>query len=89
MHRTTQEQPAARLTQEQAALIPLPQHRFEAGVVVPRLVGADFCVAWDTNRYSVPPRFASHTASVRVLAGSGAVFEASAAGGKAPTAPSN
>jgi transposase len=69
VHRTTQEQPAARLAQEQPSLIPLPGHRFEAGVVVPRLVGADFCVAWDTNRYSVPPRFASKSAMVRVLEG--------------------
>jgi len=37
--------------------------------VEPRLVGDDFCVAWDTNRYSVPPEFAGHTATVRVLDG--------------------
>ncbi len=69
VHRTTREQPATRLTEEQPVLIPLPRTRFEAGVVVPRLVGADFCVAWDTNRYSVPPRFASKSALVRVLDG--------------------
>ena len=69
VHRTTQEQPAARLTQEQPSLIALPEHRFEAGVVVPRLVGANFCVAWDTNRYSVPPRFAGKSAMVRILEG--------------------
>ena len=38
-------------------------------MVAPRLVGADFCVAWETNRYSVPPRFASKSAMVRVLDG--------------------
>jgi len=69
VHRTTREQPSARLTQEQPSLIPLPERRFEAGVVVPRLVGADFCVAWESNRYSVPPRFASKSAMVRVLEG--------------------
>jgi transposase len=69
VHRTTREQPIARLEKEHPALIPLPAKRFEAGVVVPRLVGADFCVAWDTNRYSVPPRFASKSALVRVLEG--------------------
>lgn len=69
VHRTTHEQPAARLTEEQPSLIALPERRFEAGVVAPRLVGADFCVAWETNRYSVPPRFASKSAMVRVLAG--------------------
>lgn len=67
VHRTTREQPAARLIQEQGALIPLPLQRFEAGVVLPRLVGDDFCIAWSTNRYSTPPRFAGRTASVRVL----------------------
>jgi transposase len=67
VHRTTREQPAARLIQEQGALIPLPPERFEAGVVLPRLVGDDFCVAWQTNRYSTPPRFAGRTASLRVL----------------------
>lgn len=69
VHRTTHEQPAARLVEEQPALIPLPHQHFEAGVVATRLVGDDFCVAWETNRYSVPPRFASHTAVLRVLAG--------------------
>jgi transposase len=69
VHKTTREQPQARLTQEQPSLIPLPERRFEAAVVVPRLVGADFCVAWETNRYSVPPRFASKSAMVRVLEG--------------------
>lgn len=69
VHRTTREQPAARLTVEQPALIPLPRTRFEAGMVVTRLVGADFCVPYDTNRYSVPPRFASRSAKVRVIEG--------------------
>jgi transposase len=69
VHRTTREQPVARLAQEQPTLIRLPHLRFEVGIVTTRLVGDDFCVAWDTNRYSVPPRFASHTASVRVLEG--------------------
>jgi transposase len=69
VHRTTHEQPVARLAQEQSALIRLPHQHFEAGVVTTRLVGDDFCVAWETNRYSVPPRFASHTAQVRVLEG--------------------
>lgn len=69
VHRTTHEQPQARLAQELPALIPLPHLRFEVGVVAPRLVGDDFCVAWDTNRYSVPPRFASRSVLVRALEG--------------------
>jgi transposase len=69
VHRTTHEQPVARLAQEQPALIRLPPLRFEAGLVVTRLVGDDFCVSWETNRYSVPPRFHSRSAKVRILEG--------------------
>jgi transposase len=69
VHRTTREQPSARLVEEQPSLIPLPHQRFEAGVVVSRLVGDDFCVAYETNRYSVPPRFVARTVSVHVLEG--------------------
>jgi transposase len=73
VHRTTHEQPVARLSQEQPALIPLPPMRFEAGLVVTRLVGDDFCVSWDTNRYSVPPHLTSRSAKVRVLDGTIAI----------------
>ena len=69
VHRTTQEQPLVRLEQERPHLIALPHRRFEAATVVPRLIGDDFCVAWETNRYSVPPRYAGHTAWARVLEG--------------------
>lgn len=68
-HGTTREVPAARLAGEREQLLPLPAAPFEAAQVEPRLVGDDFCVAWDTNRYSVPPAFAGHTATVRVLDG--------------------
>lgn len=68
-HGTTQELPADRLELERPKLRPLPAHRFEAAEVVERLVGDDFCVPWDTNRYSVPPRFAGHAAKLRVLEG--------------------
>jgi hypothetical protein len=68
-HGTTREVPAARLAAEREQLLPLPAAPFEAAQAEPRLVGDDFCVAWDTNRYSVPPAFAGHTATVRVLDG--------------------
>jgi transposase len=67
VHRTTHEQPSARLVEEQPALIPLPEQHFEAGVVVSRIVGDDFCVAFETNRYSVPPRFVGRRVDARVL----------------------
>jgi len=66
-HGTTREVPAERLAGERGQLLPLPATPFEAAQVEPRLVGDDFCVAWATNRYSVPPEFAGHPATVRVL----------------------
>lgn len=68
-HGTTQEVPAERLAGERLHLGPLPPQGFEAAQVEERLVGDDFCVAWETNRYSVPPAFAGHSAMVRVLDG--------------------
>jgi len=68
-HGTTQEVPAERLAVERLHLALLPAHPFEAAQVEERLVGDDFCVAWETNRYSVPPEFAGHSAKVRVLDG--------------------
>jgi hypothetical protein len=69
VHGTTRERPIDRLDLERPALLPLPAHRFEAAEVVERVVGDDFCVAWDTNRYSVPPKWTGHSAKVRVLEG--------------------
>lgn len=66
-HGTTREVPAERLAAERGQLLPLPAAPFEAAQVEARLVGDDFCVAWATNRYSVPPEFAGHSATVRVL----------------------
>lgn len=68
-HGTTKERPVDRLDVERPELLPLPAHRFEAAEVVDRIVGDDFCVAWDTNRYSVPPRLVGHSLKVRVLEG--------------------
>ncbi len=73
-HGTTQELPAERLAAERGQLLPLPAAPFEAAQVEARLVGDDFCVAWETNRYSVPPEFAGHSATVRALDGTLAVW---------------
>jgi hypothetical protein len=69
VHRTTHERPLERLERERPHLIGLPERRFEAAIMVPRLIGDDFCVAWETNRYSVPPRYTGKTAWARVLEG--------------------
>jgi len=65
-HGTTQERPVDRMDQERPYLIPLPARPFVAARVEERLVGYDFCIAWDTNRYSVSPSFVGR--SVKVLA---------------------
>ncbi len=56
-HGTTQERPLDRMDQERPYLIPLPPRPFVAARVEERLVGYDFSIAWDTNRYSVSPSF--------------------------------
>jgi transposase len=68
-HRTTREQPAARLEQERTALLPLPGKRFDAAEVEPRQVGDDYCIPWETNRYSVSPSHTGKQAWARVLIG--------------------
>lgn len=73
-HGTTLELPQDRLELERPRFNVLPAQRFEAAEVAVRLVGDDFCVAWETNRYSVPPRFVGHSAKLRVLEGVLEVF---------------
>ncbi|MBI1734835.1 MAG: hypothetical protein HYR51_06655, partial [Candidatus Rokubacteria bacterium] len=73
-HGTTRERPADRMDAERPHLRPLPAQRFDAAETAERLIGDDFCVAWDTHRYSVPPRFVGQTARVRVLEGVVEVF---------------
>lgn len=68
-HGSTRQLPADLLDMERPRLKPLPAYRFDAAEIVSRLVGDDFCVAWDTNRYSVPPRFVGQSAKLRVLEG--------------------
>lgn len=69
VHRTTQEQPIARLGQERPHLIALPEKPFDAAIVRQRVVGDDYCVPWETNRYSVSPTYTGQTAVARVLEG--------------------
>jgi transposase len=68
-HRTTHEEPLARLELERPRLLPLPDRRFDAAEALPRVVGDDYCVPWGTNRYSVDPSHAGKQAWVRVLMG--------------------
>jgi hypothetical protein len=65
-HGTTQQRPLNRMYQKRPYLIPHPAHAFVAAQVEQRLVNYDFCVAWDTNRYSLSPSFVGR--SVKALA---------------------
>jgi len=58
-----------RMDQERPYLIPLPTRPFVAAKVEERIVGYDFCVAWETNRYSVSPSFVGRSVKTMVLDG--------------------
>lgn len=68
-HGTTQERPVDRMEQERPYLLPLPPRPFVAARVEDRLVGYDFCIAWDTNRYSVSPSFVGRSVKAMALDG--------------------
>jgi len=68
-HGTTQQLPLDLLDEERRYLIPLPPRRFIAARVEQRLVGYDFCMAWDTNRYSVSPSFVGRSVQAMELDG--------------------
>ena len=68
-HGTTQERPIDRMDEERPYLIPLPARPFVAARIEERLVGHDFCVAWDTNRYSVSPSFVGRSVQTMALDG--------------------
>lgn len=66
VHGTTRERPVDRLVRERPLLRPLSSSRPEPFQLLSRGVGNDFCVAVDTNRYSVPPRCVGQAATVRL-----------------------
>ena len=66
-HGTTRERPVDRLVRERPFLKALPGARPEVHRVLSRGVGDDWCVAVDTNRYSVPPRCTGWPATVRAF----------------------
>jgi len=68
VHGTTRERPVDRLLRERPYFLPLPCEREDPHQDLSRKVGDDFCVAVDTNRYSVPPRYAGRPATVRAYA---------------------
>jgi hypothetical protein len=68
VHGSTRERPVDRLERERPLMLPLPWLRPEPSQSFGRKVGSDFCVAVDTNRYSVPPKYAGYPATVQLYA---------------------
>jgi transposase len=66
VHGSTRERPVDRLLRERPLMLPLPSMRPEPFRLLSRTVGTDYCVAVDTNRYSVPPRHVRQPATVRL-----------------------
>jgi transposase len=68
VHGSTRERPVDRLTRERPLMLPLPSLRPEPYQGLSRKVGTDFCVAVDTNRYSVLPKHVGQPATVKLYA---------------------
>jgi transposase len=75
IHGTTRERPAERLVIERPRLHALPDHPFDADLVLPLIVSSEARVHLDTNTYSVPHQFVgkdvllrADDTSVRVIA---------------------
>jgi transposase len=64
-HETTHERPLERFQQERALLRPLPAIPFDTDEVVPAIVSPHARIAFDGNRYSVPPQFVRRPITVR------------------------
>jgi len=68
IHETTHERPLERFAQERALLRLLPAIPFDSDEVVPAVVSPHARIAFDGNRYSVPPRFVRKTITLRANA---------------------
>jgi transposase len=64
-HETTHERPLERFQQERVLLRPLPAIPFDTDEVVPAIVSPHARIAFDGNRYSVPPRFVRRPITLR------------------------
>ena len=65
IHATTHERPMDRFQQERPLLRPLPALPFDTDEVVPAVVSPHARIAFDSNRYSVPPQFVRKPLTVR------------------------
>jgi transposase len=65
IHETTHERPLDRFQQERGLLRPLPAIPFDTDEVVPAIVSPHARIAFDGNRYSVPPQFVRRPITLR------------------------
>src|SRR5471032_962735 len=65
IHETTRERPLDRFQQERTLLRPLPAIPFDSDEVVPAVVSPHARIAFDGNRYSVPPQFVRRPITLR------------------------
>jgi transposase len=64
-HETTHERPLDRFQQERTLLRPLPAIPFDTDEIVPAVVSPHARIAFDGNRYSVPPQFVRRPITIR------------------------
>jgi transposase len=64
-HETTRQRPVDRFPQERSLLRALPAIAFDTDEIVPAVVSPHARIAFDANRYSVPPQLARQTVTVR------------------------
>jgi transposase len=64
-HETTHERPLERFEQERRLLRPLPALSFDTDEVVPAVVSPHARIAFDGNRYSVPPQLVRRPITIR------------------------
>ena len=65
LHETTRQRPVDRFPQERSLLRALPAIAFDTDEIVPAVVSPHARIAFDANRYSVPPHLARQTVTVR------------------------
>jgi hypothetical protein len=65
IHALTRERPVDRFQRERSLLRPLPTVPFDTDEVVPAVVSPHARIEFDGNRYSLPPRFARQTVTIR------------------------
>jgi transposase len=65
VHETTRERPLDRFGKERSLLRPLPAIPFDTDEVVPAVVTPHARIEFDSNRYSMPPRFVRQPVTIR------------------------